>query len=105
MQCLSVVVLRQIVSDTVQSKSAASDAVRHTSHRRTEESLAGIVHIFLTLSITDDDIVNVSVSVRCEKADYTGTEIGHLHGKVTIAQCIQVQLVTYSGRRVLIVEC
>ena len=78
MQSLPVVVLRKVICNSVEGEFASTDTVCNAAYCGAEKSLSRIVDVTLSVSIADDDIVDIAVFVRCKKTDDTSTEIRYL---------------------------
>ena len=85
MQSLPVVILRKIICNSVEGEFASTDTVCNAAYCGAEKSFSRVVYITLSVSIADDDIIDIAVSVRCKKTDDTSPEIRYLHREVPVA--------------------
>ena len=88
MKSLAVVVLREIIGLLPNGVCTACDTVRVWSYDSSEETLARIVDIIIDVVVSQDYILVASVPVRSPESHDAGSEIGHLHCKVSCLQCI-----------------
>ena len=84
-----VVIVRDIVSDSVNGEGCASDPVCHRADTGAEETLACRIDIFGDGPASDNDVRQVPVPVRSEQGHDTASEVGDLHRDVTRAESVE----------------
>ena len=86
---LPVVVGRRFILDAVDHEGGVADAVGDRAHARSEETLARRRNIVLDIVVADNDARHFSVLVRRKDGNHPRTEIGDLHGDVSVLKGVK----------------
>ena len=96
---LAVIVLRESVFDPIDAELSVGDAVRHRSHRRAEETLAAVMHIFLQTVVAQNHVLQFPVAVRSPETYNPAAVIGRLERELSASYRAEFNLLSVNRFR------